>query len=65
VPDWGSIVSTISPFTSGVFLTLIVIGLVGAGMLIGGLFVAFIIRKLLAAVKSVLGGRKGGRRGRR
>jgi hypothetical protein len=40
------------------------IGFLGVGVIIGGMATSFLMRKIIAAVSKVLGGRKGGRRRR-
>jgi len=65
LPDVASALATVTSVANPLFTSLLGIGLFGLGLLIGGIFVAWVLRKIQAAVRQVTGGRRGGGRRRR
>lgn len=64
LPTGASTTAGVSDYSSTWFIALLAIGFLGVGVIIGGMATSFLMRKIIAAVSKVLGGRKGGRRRR-
>jgi hypothetical protein len=64
IPDAGTLIASAGAYSSPVFSTLLPVGLVGAGLLIGGMLVFAVLSWLMGGISAVLhGGRRrtGGR----
>lgn len=65
VPSSTTVLSDTGTWSTAVFTALLGIALVGAGILIGGMFASYVLSKIIAGVSKVVGKGKGGRRGGR
>lgn len=64
LPDATTTLSSVSSYSSALFTDLYPFALMGVGLIVGGIAIAFLARKATKAVGIVAGGR-GRRRGRR
>jgi len=67
VPDVASALATTTAAISPMFTSLLGVALFGLGVVLGGVFAAWVVRKISSAVGKIAGGRRRGRgrRGRR
>lgn len=66
VPSSTTTLADTGTWSTAVFTALLGIALVGAGILIGGMFASYVLGKIVQGVSKVVGkGKGGGRRGRR
>lgn len=66
LPLVTDVIASTTPYSIGIFNLLLPWGLAMAGILIGGLFVLFLVRSLKGGIAKITGGgRRGGSRRRR
>jgi len=64
-PVASTTMSSLGEWAEEIFTTLSPFAYIALGIMVGGLLVLFFWRKISGVLRKVLGGRKGGRRGRR
>lgn len=66
VPTSTTVLTDTGTWSSALFTDVLPIALIGAGLLVGGMVASFVLGKIVAGVKKVVGGgrRSGGRRRR-
>lgn len=64
LPDASSTLTGVGSYSTALFTDLYPFALMGVGLIVGGIAIAFLARKATKAVGIVAGGRRGGRRRR-
>jgi len=64
-PSATTTLTQVGTYSSALFTDLLPVIYIGAGFIIGGLLISFVIGRVIAGASKVLGKGRGGRRGRR
>ena len=64
-PNATTTLTNVADYSGALFDSLLPLVYIAVGFIVAGLFVSYLIGRILAGVKNVTGGKRGGRRGRR
>jgi len=62
LPTFNELAASSTSYTAGIFTDVMPLALMGVGLVIGGIVLAWIGRKVITAVKAAIGKRRGRRR---
>jgi len=57
LPDVGDMIASTSAYTGDLFTGILPLALAGLGLVLAGVFVAFLVRKIRSAIRTGMGGK--------